>query len=164
MTSSSFLFSEWISPPPGQTHCLKEPDQVLRGLTHSLQPHTLSDSSSPRFTILPAPQCTHTLTAVLTPHSLTPPWVQAWAPSLDALLLPDSLHPTVTGGDSAGIVPAHHEPQTLNLPQEACVVLWETEAPEKSKRRRGSSLGRKKTDLEGLLLEIPCSRVLPTSP
>ena len=60
MTSSSFLFSEWTSPPPGQTHCLKEADQALRGLTHSLQPHTLSDSSSPRFTILPAPQGTHT--------------------------------------------------------------------------------------------------------
>ena len=44
-----------------------------------------------------------------------------------------------------GIVPTHHEPQTLSLPQEAHVLLWETEAPEKSKRRGLPQGGRRQT-------------------
>lgn len=155
-TSSSFLFSEWTSPPPGQTHCLKEPDQALRGPRHTLSSSTLSLTLPLPDLQFSLPLDAHTHTdcsphpTLSHPHGSSP-GLHLWRPvcSLTVCTLQS------TGGDSVGIVPAHHDPQTLSLPGEARVLLWETEAPEKSKRRRGLPQGGRRQTSRG------CSRRHP---
>lgn len=66
-----------------------------------------------------------------------------------------------TGGDSVEIVTAHHEPQTLSLPRGARVLLRETEAPEKSKRRRGLPQGGRRQTSRGCSQRHPAHLCSP---